>query len=237
MIDDDGIVRLEHDWLYIWILSYLALVNDIVFTSFADHIQSFSLSLSRKLYVVMWPLIELAHYILVELLNLILLGYLHKRKVNMKTDGRLILITGCDSGFGFQTAQELSNKGFSVIAVCLTQEGLSRVKSFTFHGILCDITKEKDLQDLSRRLEEIILASQGTLWAVINNAGVAPGGYMDWLSTESCRKAMEVNYFGLLSITKRTLPFLKKVRNSRIINISSMAGVIGGCNLGAYCGN
>lgn len=74
------------------------------------------------------------------------------------------------------------------------------------------------------------------MWAVVNNAGIAPMGYMDWLSMEAIRKVMDVNYFGAISVIKAMLPQLKRVKGSRIINISSVAGYSTGPGLGAYSG-
>lgn len=61
-------------------------------------------------------------------------------------------------------------------------------------------------------------------------------GHVDWLSMESCRKVMEVNYFGVYAVIKRFLQLLKRTRGSRIINISSAAGFSGLPNMGVYCG-
>ena len=74
------------------------------------------------------------------------------------------------------------------------------------------------------------------MWAIINNAGIAPLGAIDWLSLESIRKTMDVNYFGLIIVTQLFMPLLKKTKNSRIINVSSAAGVAGLVYFGSYCG-
>jgi NAD(P)-dependent dehydrogenase (short-subunit alcohol dehydrogenase family) len=73
------------------------------------------------------------------------------------------------------------------------------------------------------------------LWAVVNNAGIAPSGFIDWSTFQSFRNVMEVNYFGTISVIKAFLPFLKRCRHSRIINISSMAGIVSTPSLSAYC--
>ena len=74
----------------------------------------------------------------------------------------------------------------------------------------------------------------GHLWAIINNAGIASSGPLDWLSLDSYRGIMEVNFFGHVSVTKAMLPLLKQCGESRVINLSSVAGLTAGGNLSAY---
>lgn len=84
-------------------------------------------------------------------------------------------------------------------------------------------------------IENYIRDHEGlTLWAVVNNTGVACLAALDWMSVESCRKIMEVNYFGPILVTKALLPLLKKSNNSRIINLSSVAGYHSCVLLGPY---
>ena len=149
---------------------------------------------------------------------------------------RIILITGCDSGFGALSAIALSSSGYRVVAACLTEDGAERLRSEVALAAVCDVTKEKDISRLTSIIAKLASDENLYLWAVINNAGVAPIGYMEWISMESVRKAMDVNYFGMISIIKAMLPLLKKTKGSRIINISSSAGFGGGAALGAYAG-
>lgn len=72
------------------------------------------------------------------------------------------------------------------------------------------------------------------LWAVVNNAGIAVVGCIDWMSMDIISKMMNVNYLGMVSITKAFLPLLKQTKYSRIINISSMAGIVTSPRMAAY---
>ena len=149
---------------------------------------------------------------------------------------RIILITGCDSGFGALSAIALSSSGYRVVSACLTEDGAERLRAEVALAVVCDVTKEKDISRLTSIIAKLASDENLFLWAVINNAGVAPIGYMEWISMESVKKAMDVNYFGMISVIKAMLPLLKKTKGSRIINISSSAGLGGGAALGAYAG-
>jgi short-subunit dehydrogenase len=72
------------------------------------------------------------------------------------------------------------------------------------------------------------------LWGVVNNAGIVIGAFVDWASMASFRKVFEVNFFGAVVLTKLLLPLLKRTRNSRVINVSSMAGFLGGPGFSSY---
>jgi short-subunit dehydrogenase len=74
------------------------------------------------------------------------------------------------------------------------------------------------------------------LWAVINNAGIAEAIHSDFCPIESYRKSFEVNFFAVVRIVKQLLPYLKMTKDSRIINISSVAGLVGGQTGTIYAG-
>ncbi|CAM9643370.1 unnamed protein product, partial [Ectocarpus fasciculatus] len=146
----------------------------------------------------------------------------------------VIVVTGCDSGFGELSAVRLSKRGFKVVAACLTKEGADRVRDSVATAVVCDITKEADVARLVKETEELVVSLNGHLWALINNAGIASSGPLDWVQLDSYRRIMEVNFFGHVSVTKAMLPLLKQCGQSRIINLSSLAGLLGGANLSAY---
>lgn len=157
-------------------------------------------------------------------------------RVGLDCTRSVVVITGCDSGFGLGLVEALSALGYRIIATCMTDEGMERIRSKVAVVIRCDVTKDADIETLRKAAFDFI-ASNPTcfLWCLVNNAGIAPGGFVDWTPMELYRIAMEVNYFAPIRIVKELLPLLKRTRGSRIVNLSSVAGVTGSAMLGPYC--
>jgi NAD(P)-dependent dehydrogenase (short-subunit alcohol dehydrogenase family) len=145
-----------------------------------------------------------------------------------------VVITGCDSGFGELSSRRLSSMGFHVISCCMTSDGVARLSDTVALAIVCDVTKEADVKDLVLQTESYLQKKQIKLWAIVNNAGIGNSGSFDWIPTETIRKVMEVNFFGVVNVTKAFLPLLKQTKHSRIINLSSVAGFSSGPMMGAY---
>ncbi|XP_029081365.1 dehydrogenase/reductase SDR family member 9 [Monodon monoceros] len=159
---------------------------------------------------------------------LILCGFLWHYKGQLKitniTD-KYIFITGCDTGFGNLAARTFDKKGFHVIAACLTESGSTALKEETserLHTVLLDVTDPESVKRTAQWVKN--QAGEKGLWGLINNAGVlgvlAP---TDWLTVEDYREPIEVNLFGLISVTLNMLPLVKKARG-RVINVSSIGG-------------
>ncbi|CAM9922783.1 unnamed protein product [Choristocarpus tenellus] len=91
---------------------------------------------------------------------------------NAKGDGRVILISGCDSGIGNLAAKTLHAKGYKVVAGCLTTKGAEDLERECpgVIGIKCDVTREEDVANIAAKVSSV---NGGQLHAVINNAGVA----------------------------------------------------------------
>uniref|UniRef100_A0A3B3Q6G0 Retinol dehydrogenase 1 n=1 Tax=Paramormyrops kingsleyae TaxID=1676925 RepID=A0A3B3Q6G0_9TELE len=142
-------------------------------------------------------------------------------KVDSITE-KFVLVTGCDSGFGNLLAHQLDQKGFHVIATCLTEKGCMDLKAET-----------------SWRLKAVLIPVSNTLshaglWGLVNNAGRSiPVGPSEWMQMEDFRNILNVNLFGLIELTLKLLPLLKKARG-RVVNVSSVMGrlVLTG---GGYC--
>ncbi|KAM7247191.1 hypothetical protein CapIbe_001144 [Capra ibex] len=159
---------------------------------------------------------------------LILCGFLWNYKRQLKianiTD-KYIFITGCDTGFGNLAARTFDKKGFHVIAACLTESGSTALKAETserLHTVLLDVTDPENVKRAAQWVKNQV--GEKGLWGLINNAGIlgvlAPN---DWLTVEDYREPVEVNLFGLISVTLNMLPLVKKARG-RIINVSSIGG-------------
>ncbi|KAM4697418.1 retinol dehydrogenase 5-like [Rhinophrynus dorsalis] len=146
-----------------------------------------------------------------------------------------VFITGCDSGFGNLLAQRLHRKGFIVIAACLTEKGSQDLKTCTSQSlktVLLNVTNPKSIDDAV----DFVAAETGSkgLHGLVNNAGRAtPIGPTDWLDMEDFHRVLDVNLIGLIEVTLKFLPLLKKARG-RIVNVASVMGrlAFGG---GGYC--
>ncbi|CAF1593344.1 unnamed protein product [Rotaria sp. Silwood1] len=153
---------------------------------------------------------------------------------NINPNGKYVLISGCDSGFGNGLAIELDKQGFNVFAgvflpdnVAFLREKLSS-KATVFR---LDITKQEDIDGAF----ELVNKKTKVLHGLVNNAGIAVIGHIDWTSMEDMRKVMDVNYFGHVAMTKKFLPLLIAKRDSRVANICSIAGYLSLSGASAYC--
>lgn len=144
-----------------------------------------------------------------------------------------VLITGASSGIGRTTTMHLDRLGFRVIAgVRKTEdaESLQREGSERVIPIMIDITVADSIAEAARHVEEI--APLG-LDGLVNNAGIALAGPLEYVDVDRIRDQFEVNFFGHLAVTQAMLPALRQ-RTGRIVNMSSMAGWLGVPFYGPY---
>lgn len=142
-----------------------------------------------------------------------------------------VLITGTSSGFGLVTVVELAKRGWDVVATM--RDLAKRVEldhALEAAGASAKVRMEQlDVTDplsIDRAVASLGLPDR-PLDAVVHNAGVAVGGAFEDLDDEHVRHVMEVNYFGVLELTKRLLPTFRAQRRGRIVIISSEAAFAG----------
>ena len=153
---------------------------------------------------------------------------------NINPNGKYVLISGCDTGFGHALAIELDKQGFNVLAGVFVPDSVTSLKnklSPRATVFQLDITKREDID----AVYDLVKDKTNTLHALVNNAGIAVGGYIDWTSMEMMRKVMDVNFFGHVAMTKKFLPLLISKRGSRVVNICSAAGYLASPGASAYC--
>ena len=160
---------------------------------------------------------------------------------------KLIVVTGCDSGFGFQTSIMLRQLGYNLISTCLTDEGKGKLtnefakceSNNNVHKILkIDVCDCRDITKLKENVEEVLkFDGELVLWALVNNAGIAPIGHFDWMDPKTFEQIFDVNFFGSVNIIRALLPILKQTKNSRIVGVSSLAGLLSGPGFSAYAGS
>jgi short-subunit dehydrogenase len=147
----------------------------------------------------------------------------------MKVQNKTIVVTGGGSGMGRELVLALLQKGAKIIALDINKTGLEETaklakdKAASLSFYVTDITDKAAVEDLSTK----IIAEQGTVDGLINNAGIIqPFVRVNDLSYEMIDRVMNVNFYGTLYLTKSFLPHLLTRPEAHIVNISSMGGFL-----------
>lgn len=135
-----------------------------------------------------------------------------------KQMGKVIVITGASSGFGRAAAEALASRGHRVFGISrrpVSSEGISFIPG--------DVRDFDAMQDAVRQ----IIGSEGRIDVLINNAGMGIGGALEMATTEEINLQMETNFMGCVNLCRAVLPCMRSQRSGRIINISSIGGLMG----------
>ncbi|CAG5118002.1 unnamed protein product [Candidula unifasciata] len=202
------------------------------------------LLLLSSLYVVLAAIVYVYVCDLVLLLGLILAVWFAYDLVQDYTKqlvdpvGKYVLITGCDSGFGLESAKALQDLGFGVIAGCYDDNspGALELKARPWvqkvEVLILDVTSEASVLACAKEVKDIV-RDQG-LWAVINNAGINCQGPAELVSMEMFHRCAEVNLFGAIRVIKAVLPLIRQTEG-RVINVTSERGYNPWKNSSPYC--
>ena len=144
---------------------------------------------------------------------------------------KTILITGCSSGIGYDTAHYLHNHGYRVFASARKEEDVTRLKNEGLDAYLLDVTKPETIE---KTLKDILAQTEGKLYAVFNNAGYGQPGALEDIKTEVLKEQFETNLFGLHELTRQVIPIMRAQGYGRIIQHSSVLGLIALRFRGAY---
>ena len=142
-----------------------------------------------------------------------------------------VLITGSSSGIGYDAAHGLRDAGWRVFASCRKPEDCERLKSEGLESPLIDYV---DSNSLANGLAEVLEATGGTLDALYNNGAYACPGAVEDLPRGALREIFETNLFGLHELTTMVIPVMRKQGHGRIVNCSSVLGMVGMKWRGAY---
>ena len=149
-----------------------------------------------------------------------------------------VLITGCSSGFGFGAVPLFLERGWRVFATMRSAESrkdLFAESSARYGSKLSLHTLDVcNADDRAKVLAEIGAETGGRLGCLINNAGLGVFGALEDLSEGQIRAQMEVNFFGLVLLTRDTLPLLRAA-GGKVINLSSILGLMGAPVTSMYC--
>lgn len=131
---------------------------------------------------------------------------------------KVIIITGASSGFGHSAAEMLAQRDHKVY-------GISRrgIESDSIKSISIDVRD----RDAIRKAVEMVVHQEGRVDVLINNAGMGIGGALELATPEEIDLQMGTNFLGCVNLCQAVLPYMRKARNGKIINLSSIGGVMG----------
>lgn len=142
-----------------------------------------------------------------------------------------IVITGCSTGIGLATAHYLKMKFIKVYPTARDPKDVERLKSLGFEDAMqLDVTKSEQV----RNVIETVVAKDATIDVWFNNAGYGQPGMMEDITTETLREQFETNVFGLHECTRQIIPVMRKQGYGKIIQHSSVLGIISLAGRGTY---
>lgn len=146
-------------------------------------------------------------------------------------DDKSILITGCSSGIGLSAALTLKERGYRVFASARKESDVSSLQAQGLEALQLDVNDSLSIQ---RALDEILRSNAGKLFALFNNAGYMQPGAIEDLSQDQLRAQFETNFFGPAELVRQVLPVMRKQGYGRIIQNTSILGVVTIPYYGAY---
>ena len=134
----------------------------------------------------------------------------------------VVLLTGASSGIGYDVAPLLVRYGYTVYGAARRVEKIEELASEGVRALSMDVTDEASMEAAVQQ----IIDAEGRIDVLINNAGYGSYGAIEDVPIDEARRQFEVNLFGLARLTQLVLPHMRARGRGRILNISSMAGLI-----------
>ncbi|XP_010218937.1 PREDICTED: D-beta-hydroxybutyrate dehydrogenase, mitochondrial-like [Tinamus guttatus] len=156
-------------------------------------------------------------------------------------DGKAVLITGCDKGFGHALAKQLHAKGFTVFAGCLLADKngdgareLRNLKSDRMKVLQVNVCSDQEVAQAVDFVKRNLKEPEKGLWGLVNNAGVSTFGEVEFTSLDKYKEVAEINLWGTVRVTKAFLPLVRRAKG-RVVNITSMLGRMVSPSRSCYC--
>jgi NAD(P)-dependent dehydrogenase (short-subunit alcohol dehydrogenase family) len=148
---------------------------------------------------------------------------------------KTFLITGVSSGFGRALAEAASSDGHTVVGTVRNENDRQTFEALgkAAHAVILDVTHSEAIVPAVADVENRI----GAIDVLVNNAGYGHEGILEESSIEDLRRQFEVNVFGAVAMMQAVLPAMRKRRTGRIINITSMGGLMTLPGLSYYHGS
>src|SRR5438094_7903265 len=146
----------------------------------------------------------------------------------MTTAKPVALVTGASSGIGKAAALALVDAGFEVVGTTRNTSGVAPRDGVTFLDL--DVTSDESVRTAVGRVIERF----GRLDVLVNNAGTGAAGAAEESSVAQDQRVFDINFFGLIRMTKAVLPHMRAQASGRIINISSVLGFVPAPYMASY---
>ncbi|MBM7554234.1 SDR family NAD(P)-dependent oxidoreductase [Thalassobacillus pellis] len=152
--------------------------------------------------------------------------------------GKHILVTGATGGIGYETAKAAVGAGALVTITGRNEEKLAELKQECL-GLYTEAKVYAHPADLTspddrNALVEAAIDENGSIYGLVNSAGIGGGGPVDQLAEEEIRKIMELNYTSTVLLTQEVYTNMKKNREGAVVNLSSLSGLRGTKGNSAY---
>ena len=144
---------------------------------------------------------------------------------------RTILITGCSTGIGYCCARGMKARGWRVFATARKDADIARLKDQGLESVYLDYTEPASI---AAALADVLAATDGRLDALFNNGAYAQPGAVEDLTMAAMREQFETNFFGWHDLTRQVIPVMRNKGHGRIVQNSSVLGLIAIGFRGAY---
>ena len=147
---------------------------------------------------------------------------------------KVILVTGANRGIGLNIIQRLNNDGYTVIGTSRTDDGANiisqEINSSGGKGIKMDVTNQESINSAIKNIQD----EYGTLYGLVNNAGITNDNLLMRMTEEQWLSVIETNLTSIYRVTKSIVKDMMKAREGRIVNIGSIVGMMGNAGQSNY---
>ena len=142
-----------------------------------------------------------------------------------------IIVTGCSSGIGAHCARALKAEGWRVFATVRREEDRASLEADGIEALLMDYTEPASIAAL---VETVLARTGGRIDALFNNGAYGQAGAVEDLPVEALRLQLETNVIGWHDLTRRVIPVMRRQGHGRIVQCSSILGIVPYRWRGAY---
>jgi len=144
---------------------------------------------------------------------------------------RTVLVTGCSTGIGYTCALGLKQRGYRVIATARSEVDLARLSALDLEVVQLDYANPDSIAACAG---EVLEMTGGRLYGLFNNGAYGQPGAVEDLPVEALRAQFEANFFGWHDLTRRFIPAMRTAGEGRIVQCSSVLGIVALKWRGAY---